>query len=211
MNNIVTQLDKYKTVTDTFRTKYESLPGDMPDAFNYWGAAAGCTNADVTSANAGCNGDGDNVWETKEAFRYWQHINLAALAEGVWACAVDISTCSSIPGEFGPKIVLEDRPLSFYPIAYALPSITPSVANTFQISGSNNGTNVYSALASFKPIDAERLDEKIDDGFPTTGKIQSTTNNLLATGNCVDTTTTPHSYDVSNVTTVVCNVWVVYE
>lgn len=211
MNNLISQVAKYKTVTDTFRAKYQSLPGDLSDAYDSWGAAAGCTNADVNSANSGCNGDGDNVWDTKESFRYWHHLYLSGLADGVWTCAVDVSTCTSIPGQFGPLIKIDRRPLSLYPTSFALPSITPSVANTFQISGSNNGTNVYSALASLMPVDVQRLDVKIDDGLPETGKMQAATNNLLETGNCVLTTTTPHSYDLSNKTTVVCNLWVVYE
>lgn len=211
INNLLTQLDKYKTTTDTFRIKYESLPGDMPDAFDQWGATASCTNADVAADNEGCNGDGDNLWETNESFRYWHHLFLAGLADGVWNCAVDISACSHIPSEFGPDIAFDGAALTFYATSYAIPSIMPSAANVLQLSGSDNGTHVYSTLASLKPVDAARLDDKIDDGLPETGKVQAATNNTLATGDCVDTAPTPHIYEISNDATVVCNVWVVYE
>lgn len=216
LNNIITQLDKYKTATDTFKTKYESLPGDMPDAFNYWGASTGCTDANVNSDNAGCNGDGNGTISQSsqyESKRYWEHLQLAGLAEGVWNCAeADLADCLDIPGEFGPEIKIDNRVITFYPVGgFTYNGIT--ITHAFSIIG--NGYPDWSYVdeaESLTPTDAEKLDRKIDNALPESGKIHFRNQSLINTGgNCIDTTTTPYSYDLANDDIVACTGLAIYE
>lgn len=71
--SILNDLDRYNAAFVTFRDKYDSLPGDMYNATDFWGHAAG-TSADnftdsclASSADtpigstATCNGDGDDL------------------------------------------------------------------------------------------------------------------------------------------------------
>jgi prepilin-type N-terminal cleavage/methylation domain-containing protein len=84
LRTIVMDVKKFDTAINTFRVAYNELPGDIPDAYDYWGSAAGCTNSVVKSGNAGgCNGDGNKIIDNYyEASRVWQQLSLTGLIEG---------------------------------------------------------------------------------------------------------------------------------
>lgn len=99
LRSITADLQRYNTATMSFRDKYFSIPGDMPNAYAFWGVAAGCTNVDTNTTAAGCNGNGDGyvrsngagVIVDQESARFWQHLALAGLIEGnytgIWGTA----------------------------------------------------------------------------------------------------------------------------
>jgi prepilin-type N-terminal cleavage/methylation domain-containing protein len=80
LQQVGTEIDRYKMGIRTFEQKYGALPGDFDTAFDLWGTAGGCTDNDVTGNPAGCNGNGDGViaWDT-EGYRGWQHLGLAEI------------------------------------------------------------------------------------------------------------------------------------
>ena len=73
-------IQQYQAAQETFYSKYEDLPGDMTDAYDYWGSA--CNSTDTK-----CNGDGDGDIELSgtaddnEVFRLWQHLVLSELLD----------------------------------------------------------------------------------------------------------------------------------
>ena len=80
LRSIVTERDRYVTALHTFRDKYMALPGDMANAYAYWGATCG-TN--TTAAGTGCNGDGNgNIHRVVESTKLWEHLSRAGLVEG---------------------------------------------------------------------------------------------------------------------------------
>lgn len=99
------QMEEYKLAVNTFRLKYDCLPGDCKNATTFFGSAGGtgsvtdtnCTTpASTNKGSTGtCNGTnnrkislsaniGDGA-EGYERFLFWQHLALAGMIEGQYA------------------------------------------------------------------------------------------------------------------------------
>ena len=80
---VTTEKDKYIVAFYTFRDKYMAVPGDMPNAYAYWGSDCG---TDTTTGNTGCNGNGDGYIDIDlsmgESVKAWEHLSRAGLIEG---------------------------------------------------------------------------------------------------------------------------------
>src|SRR5688572_13843157 len=80
LKSIVIEYESYLNKIELFKENYQALPGDMVNAYNFWGSSC-ATNADD------CNGDGDGYidWNgsdsNNESWRAWQHLSLAELDE----------------------------------------------------------------------------------------------------------------------------------
>ncbi len=93
LRSITTELQAYQTAVHTFRDKYFALPGDLPNATDFWGEAdadpATCATTTPTGTET-CNGDGNgNIYHTgtgsntsHEYMRFWQHLANAGLING---------------------------------------------------------------------------------------------------------------------------------
>lgn len=97
---IIREKDQIETAVMTFRDKYGGLPGDLPNATQFWGTEAGgwCPSNDpthpLTAGSGTCNGngdmqiDGDNTCTYKpcpfasngEYLYFWHHLALAGLS-----------------------------------------------------------------------------------------------------------------------------------
>lgn len=105
---VTTEVNAYISALSTFRDKYNALPGDLPNAVQYWGAVAGgtaegpnTTCANLTTGSSGtatCNGDNNGYIESRcgtsfgtrnyEWFRAWQHLANAGLVTGAFSGVV---------------------------------------------------------------------------------------------------------------------------
>jgi prepilin-type N-terminal cleavage/methylation domain-containing protein len=100
LRSVSSDFQKYTTAMQTFRDKYFSYPGDMPNAVAFWGRHPTTTNdrctlewnvAETTAWNNDvarretCNGNGDGVyahWTRSEQIVAWQHLSNSGLVEG---------------------------------------------------------------------------------------------------------------------------------
>jgi hypothetical protein len=97
IRSMATDVTNYAVAIQTFRDKYMALPGDMPNAVAFWGAADGagagmtaaCATTDsrtLADPRATCNGNGDGrvdyVTQSEETKRAWQHLANAGLISG---------------------------------------------------------------------------------------------------------------------------------
>ena len=101
LNRVGTDLSDIQHAVQLFQDKYGYLPGDMPNATQFWGRADGgadvtqnCANPDTdinpNDPMATCNGNGDNqlaigtdnVNRNTEAYRLWQHLSNAGMFPG---------------------------------------------------------------------------------------------------------------------------------
>lgn len=97
LRSVTTEFNQWQVALNTFQQKYFALPGDMPNASQFWGAAAtngvGTTCSDVVSTGLPtCNGNGDGIIEITEEgvwtngyLRAWQHMANAGLITGQYA------------------------------------------------------------------------------------------------------------------------------
>ncbi|HEU5047570.1 MAG TPA: prepilin-type N-terminal cleavage/methylation domain-containing protein [Rickettsiales bacterium] len=217
LNTIITQKTKYSVAFNTFRTKYNALPGDMSNATQYWGAAAGsaadnyvasCQGSGSASSPLTCNGDGNgyicggaDYWSflCTEGVMAWQQLANAGLIEGTY-------TPITAPTGGSYEVVGLNIPVSKvranagFSIFYHC--LTGSLGNeyfanghcahTFFYGAQDSGTNSNWMGLAFYPalsaLDAQRIDSKLDNGLPATGTV-TTTPTGGAYGNSCTTTT----------------------
>lgn len=179
LRSITTQFNQYVTSTQSFRDKYMALPGDMPNATRFWGAAdptpATCrTTASTSIATCDGNGDGriaDNAG-SNEAYRFWQQLANAGLVEGNYSGITQGSTVYSSTAANSPRGKISNSLWSSY---YA----SPQSANPSAFDGQyNNFMELGMPIANEQPIgpilkpeEIWNIDTKMDDGKPGTGKL----------------------------------------
>ena len=179
VRSTVSQMEKYKSAVNTFRTKFDGIPGDMTQA------SAGYFNLfTLTSATTVGQGDGNGLIEggaagavlpVGETLVFWRHLSEANLVDGslgnvgnsIIVAATGLVTGNvTTTGQSFPVSKLSGLNLF---IAYAasginyfqimpIASVTTAPAYTF---GSNGIT----------PTQAFNMDNKLDDGQPNTGTV----------------------------------------
>lgn len=212
----VKQIEEFDTATNTFRGKYNCLPGDCARAsvFGFGSALLG---------GAGVNGNGDGIiscggasacWfhveDDGENINYFRHLADAGLVQSPQCRSYDDAGCAHQTYIYGP---LRPRPKMPY-VGSQFFSISPAGIGLHS-SGSYNplsaaalqgsSTHFYYIAAAvggnwpvIRPADARQLDVKIDDGFPSTGRVQakylsSDPAFIAANSNCIQATT-PATY-----------------
>ncbi len=178
LRTVTTQFNSYLAATQTFRDKYFNLPGDFTKATSFWGDQAAGTDACADGAIANgtpgtCNGNGNGQVEFgPEAFRYWQHLAMAGMAEGSYTgyradvFPMSASSANSPTGKIGTSLWLiyhvgtTSGHANYFDGQYG---------NVYQFGGFvANGDNYNPVL---KPEEAWNIDTKIDDGKPAIGKL----------------------------------------
>lgn len=183
LNSVVNDLTTIKVAIRQFQQIYGALPGDMTNAYLYFGGP-NCTN-NVSNPNVGehpCNGLGLGYINANEGIRAWYHMSQAKLIPGGYSNTFVVYDQADPTNSFVSKM----QDVGYYlegwwpPLAATNPqgSLAYQVIN---VGGFIPG-GYYGALA-FRPADMKLIDTKIDDGMPGTGFFSggSTSGN---TGNC---------------------------
>ena len=159
MSRVVSDVNRYKTVVNTFKMKYRFLPGDLPNAYAYWGPDCG---ADTISASSGCNGTGNGLIE-------WNIGTLKAWRQLAWS--------EIIEGNFDPPWEHEMSRYqegtldgSYYVLSNGWPACGDK-QSCLHISGYNAAR--YPNTSILTGADAFALDNKMDDGRPSMGSVRS--------------------------------------
>lgn len=168
---IIAEKAKYAESFYAFREKYKALPGDMPDAYEFWGAGCG---SNTNALNTGCNGNGNGRigrYENAENAKLWEHLSLAKLVTnsfdgtgvddgsgGVYITFTNAMKSAYPKGVWDINNDPENAMLSPDVVFLRLGSIDPSASNIGLLPDLTHGM----ALA---------IDKKIDDGKANTGKM----------------------------------------
>jgi prepilin-type N-terminal cleavage/methylation domain-containing protein len=181
LNSVAADYTKYKTSVNTFRTKYNALPGDFSTATSYW----------PTGSTA--NGDNDGIIELyDESYRAWQHLNLSGIVPGNYTGTHTGNT--SVLGVNSPESKVNGAGWGFYngPAPW---SLTIPVRNNLMFGAPSAGDVTTSPALT--PTDTWNIDRKLDDSRSSTG--------LMITGStgCVSGITSADNY-VLTTSTKVC-------
>lgn len=169
MRSIITEREKIFTATRSFKDKYFAIPGDMPNATQFWGQSATLpmpfTCIAVTDSMT-CNGNGNGVLEdntspnfgvtfVNESGFFLQQLDKAKMLEGI------TSPYMSYPSKMNR--------VSWY--MWSIPNIAApffqgEYGNTISLSGGGS---------QFSSEDGWNLDTKVDDGKPATGRLVTLT------------------------------------
>lgn len=172
LNRITSDVNKYKVAVNTFKLKYNALPGDIDNAIAYWGAAhatpATCL-VTASTTNATCNGNGDGVINlavgSYEYYRAWQHLSNADLVNGAFN---GISFAGSSPEASinGGLFALFTTTSSSFLDSFVSYSGKNSLA---LVLGGKTEDPHNDSISNLLAPDAKSIDDKIDDGLAESG------------------------------------------
>jgi prepilin-type N-terminal cleavage/methylation domain-containing protein len=200
LRSVASDYQRYLTAVHAFKDKYFYLPGDTPNATQFWGALDGNngTNSDCrgeSSTALTCNGDGDGqlcinnacASNTYESYLFWKHLANAGLIEGTYtgsSAAYAGNTLCPATNQYAAGC---NVPTSKIGEAYWLTNWMGQVSGHGQLFDGNYGNMLVLSLGylSTSTITAPELwniDTKLDDGKPAFGKLRAARWNVCATG-----------------------------
>lgn len=195
LRSVITDIESFKSSINSFRLQYNYLPGDMPNAFSYWGASCAATSTL-------CNGNGDRFvgpgvgWQT-EGLRAWQHLALAGLVKGMYT-----GTFASGTVQIGSDVPAADLPNGGYHFFYDN-SVGAVSGNVIQIGALRTSDRPCTNLLSAP--EASAIDSKADDGIPDAGKVYGSVNGYPSitggswgTSSCMSGTGASSTYVLTN-------------
>ncbi len=185
LRSISTEYTSYRTAIYGFQQKYFELPGDMPNATDFWGTSANCpgNTSQGTTDGSTCDGDGDGIIEnttqnssTNEVYKAWQHLTNAGLVTGVYegVTGPGHSHSHSVPNFNIPASKFSDAgwTLRDYDLnggdseTYAS-ALVGGNGNIFDFGAECSSNTTRCEVIS--PEDLWALDKKMDDGEPGRG------------------------------------------
>jgi prepilin-type N-terminal cleavage/methylation domain-containing protein len=210
LRGVIAEYEQYIAAVNTFKLKFNTIPGDMPNATSFWGIHVAGVNCQLTpsAGTATCDGDGDGILEqfpsystarANEFFRFWHHLYNAGLigfltyGTGGDGTANNNSAHVCI-GRNVPKSKLD--PAGWHAWYSDGTTFTPIAGNVFILGAkldcaTSSMTNTRAALSA---LDARTIDSKIDNSTPADGKVIA----YEASAGC----TTGNAYDNGN--TIAC-------
>lgn len=173
----VGQIEKYNSSVNTFRTKYNGIPGDISSA-----------NATAFGfiARAGSAGRGDNnglvdgidaasplsqVF-TQESGFFWDDLTRANLVDGQFTSGVDAGS----PGAVSAANVVTTFPEARIARGNRVHVGSTGGLNYYMIAGIGSTaatTGIMTLTANLTPTELFNMDNKLDDGLPLTGIVQA--------------------------------------
>lgn len=144
-----------------FEGKYQQLPGDMSDAFTYWGADC--------ALQADCDGDGNERIDNPESYRAWQHLQLAGMLGG------DPLSGTSPSGGFSGRIAQDIPASELQGAGYFLLTRSATIngvvfdGHYLLLGFPRGGIDATLLSPAVTPTQAKEIDSIIDDGNSDTG------------------------------------------
>ena len=175
----VSQLEKYDTAVNTFRGKYNGLPGDLASPTNFFstivpgaqvngnGLVEGSSADGVICTAAACLGGENAIVFTELALASLISEPIGTLTASSYTLVPSDTTIPVSKLGKGSRVLIQ-----------AFGGRNYYVLGNFGTAALVAGSGTFTAATA--PIDAYNVDTKMDDGNPTTGKVTSTAVNLSA-------------------------------
>lgn len=209
--------DKYLALPGDFGSGVLTATSGGKGAVDLWGAAAttiaNCNTTAATTSTATCNGNANgiidvisasaiNTISAYEQFRAWEHLRnagfVAVNVNGLINPTAGVATYSKTPGRNLPASRLSG---AGWGITFLADATTDALKNTneppyghvlwFGGISTSSTTNLTGAVLT--PEEALGLDQKIDDGLSSSGRLIAANNSTCLT-TAVNTTS---AYDIS--------------
>jgi len=151
---VTVELSNYKTMITQFKMQYNALPGDMNNASSYWGGAT--------------NGNGDKLINSfNESYHAWQHLNKAGLI-------TKIPYNGALSGSLPSSALSKNSSYFIYNLSsqiYQDPGSLPSSLAIHIVNRAQPTANWIFMLPRVGTTNAYNIDNKIDDGLASRGKL----------------------------------------
>ena len=220
IRSTLTQIERYNTAANTFIGKYGCLPGDCANATTFWGLSNQCSINNNPFGSNTCNGDGNgqissaftgsgNSIAHSETILFWQQLGLAGLIAPI---------NGSVNAAYAPNAPTAPLQNTCISIAYGFPDDGTIAGAQFDISATSRVAGHFFRLGNpaqpdgqtndclgpaLAPITALRIDQKLDDGVPTTGVVLTEFwMGWYGTSACAVTSGSSYVYDLSKATPI---------
>lgn len=174
---VISEKTKFEIAFQQFKSQYNALPGDYSKAYAVWGAS--CAG---TGSNNHCSGNGNGYIDSTGSYSENQgkafcHFQLSGVIPELNSCPL-----------FGPNVPTNALGLSFSPMSKGFTDLNWDInAGWIGSPLGGSGDNIYGKYqnmlhlrsnfgaarigAGLTPINVKAIDDKIDDGKASTGKV----------------------------------------
>ncbi len=188
LRSVVREVEEYKTAINAFKLKYNDLPGNIENAFDYWPDTQACGVAGSAADTDWhyCNGTGDGqINRYQEAVKVWRHLSLAELIEYTFrrdigngrpyvASDCGVGSHGDCPSQTIPSSTIEKAGYEFsHTTLIGSPddSLFDRTGHMLVLGKDSLGGSSNNNGPSLNVQDAMSLDLKADDGTPSGGSI----------------------------------------
>lgn len=212
LRSVISMADKLDTSVNTFKLKYNCLPGDCATATNFFTAGT-CPSGD-TDTNTTCNGDGDKAVDNQwvgtaqarlEHFRFFQHLALAGLLDGSYSGVGGPGNLyyDYITGTNSPKTPISGLGVALY-VPFPVSTVWPDVhglqedprTHELQFGSENISNNINYTSGKLTVQDLINMDQKVDDGLANDGLLRAP--KQAHTPDCVTGTEPDYAYNTAS-------------
>lgn len=179
----VSQMEKYSTAVNTFRGKYNGIPGDLLNASNF---GFDVTRGGMSNGNAviesSAGGSGSFAGESS---CFWDDLTVAGMiSESLNSSATACGTSNAIA-------LTNAVPAAKLGRSNYILSGSSGGINYWGITGATaiNGSGLFTTTAALTAAEAFQIDSKVDDGAPTSGGTVAVAAAAVATASDVGTAT----------------------
>lgn len=164
INKYVTTMMTTSGAAQNFGVQFNGVAGDMQDATT---AIDSTTCLDATKINgvasvATCNGNGNGLIDsTTERRLFWAHLTVTGYLKKV-----------AFAGNNAGYAALDTKGTAMTPTTGNRLSFTPSITTESYLGLGQINVADTSTFNFFSPQDAYKIDGKIDDGKPSTGRLE---------------------------------------
>lgn len=166
----VTQMEQYRTAQNSFRDKYQGLPGDLrATTANGFGMVARAGSAGHGDGSGLIDGCATNATLAGcETLVYWTDLSFAGLLSPAFTTAGDTTAAinSTNIEQYLPRGALGSTSVTVF---------TDGSTNYYQLTtvSATDAGGTYTLTHALSPMDAFNIDEKLDDGIPLQGSVRA--------------------------------------
>lgn len=192
----IAQIESFDSATNTFKLKYGAIPGDISNA-----VALGLGTAGGAGDNGNGNGQLDTSGMVLESHRFWHHLGRSGLINGRYdePPLPPVNYFGPMPGKETPPLKLPMVGVDGFGasanrnnLGGVLVTVRDMYKNTMNIAFKNAwilATSSYQTedIGGYPGFYSQAIDQKADDGFPTSGNILAAENispGLCTSSNC---------------------------
>lgn len=198
VRSVMSDVDNFRTAVYSFKSEYGYLPGDMPNATDYWQFRGGTTGKDaacygIASSYVGtCNGDGSGTLQWNfERFLVYQHLADAGLISGQYtgSSAGANATNYTTDFQYNLGVNVPKGKIAGSAIIIGTSNMAPALNDPNYYDGPAHPQTITmnypnSSTKLLTPSEYWSIDKKLDDGLPATGIVYGLKASSVWAPNC---------------------------
>jgi len=177
LQQVISDVNNFKIAVQQYENRFGYLPGDDPNAYNYFDGSGGSAICGPSSGNwTSCNGTGDGRWAYSyggETLLAWAHLSLAKMINSPPVANNRIQPTTNGHNHDGNTIITGEQNIPISPFGgttgYTFVDMTSAPAGhtvygrsgrSIWLGAETMGTNGYHDGPVLSPVQAHTIDKK---------------------------------------------------